>query len=40
MDMELFHESLESLNSLVDEYGTLQATLDQPQEDKPRLQII
>ena len=38
--MELFQESLESLNSLVDEYGKLQATLDHPQEDTPRLRIV
>ena len=38
--MDLFQESLESLNSLVDEYSTLQATMDHPQEDQPRLRIV
>lgn len=40
MEMGLFDESLESLDSLVDEYRTLQATLDQPNTAVPRLRIV
>ncbi len=39
MDMGLFSESLESLNSLVGEYQSLEAFMDKPHEDTPRLRI-
>ncbi|XP_064394668.1 tubulin epsilon chain-like [Halichondria panicea] len=40
MEMGLFGESMESLSSLVEEYSSLQATLNQLQGDTPRLRIM
>jgi len=39
MEVELFQQSLESLNSLITEYDTLESSMGKPHENVPRLKL-
>ena len=40
MEEQLFHESLESLSNLIDEYHKLEAGMGKPVNDPPRLLVM
>ena len=39
MELDLFQQSIESLNSLVAEYDTLESSVGRPHENVPRLKL-
>ena len=40
MEEQLFHESLDSLSNLIDEYQKLEAGMGKPVDDPPRLHVM